>query len=100
MAEKRSLGAIMREKTADALDLPADVMAGAPQITLLGRREVQIVNHTGLLDFGEEGLRFGSRKGDIFVSGRHLRLRAMNRFEVVICGELDTVGFSPTEVSS
>ena len=98
MAEKRSLGAIIREKTADALDLPAELLAGAPQITMLGRREVQIVNHTGLLDFGDANLRFDSRKGEILVSGRCLRLRSMNCFEVIICGEIDTVGFPAGEV--
>jgi|GEM_PF-408018 len=97
MTEKRSLGAIIREKTADALDLPAEMVAGAPQITILGRREVQIVNHTGLLDFGESSLRFGSRRGAILVSGQALCLRAMNRFEVVICGEIDAVGFPAEE---
>ena len=98
MAEKRSLMTIIREKTADALDLPAAVVAGVPQITMLGRREVQLVNHTGLLDFGETGLRFGSQQGEILVSGRRLRLRAMDRFEVIICGEVDSVGFALSEV--
>jgi len=97
MAGKRSLGAILREKTADALDLPAEVVAGAPQIIIIGRSEVQLVNHTGLLDFGETNLRFGSQRGEILVSGQRLRLRVMNRFEVVVCGEIDTVGFLAEE---
>lgn len=93
MANKESLLAKIRQKTADATELPADIVAGSPRITLIGSGEVQIINHTGLLGFGEEQLRFGSRRGDILIEGERLRLRTMNRFEVLIVGRIFRVSF-------
>lgn len=94
MAQKLPLSARMLQRTADALDLPADMVAGAPRITIIGRGEVQIFHHTGILQFGQEQLYFGSRRGIIVVQGKALRLQAMNREDVTIVGEIEGVFFA------
>ena len=42
------------ERTAEALDLPGDVLAGLPHIELTGNRELRMENHKGILAYGEE----------------------------------------------
>ena len=37
------------EKTAEALDLPADALAGLPRLELVGDKELRMENHKGIL---------------------------------------------------
>lgn len=93
MVKKLPLGTRVLQKAAETLDLPSDMVAGAPRITMIGRTEVQIYHHTGLMQYGEQQLLFGTRRGTVLVQGDSLRLRAMNRDEVYIVGQIDGVSY-------
>ena len=76
------------ERTAEALDLPGDVLAGLPHIELTGNRELRMENHKGILAYGEEEIRISGGKLEITVRGRGLELRAMNAGELLITGAI------------
>ena len=42
------------ERTAEALELPGDVVAGLPRVELTGDRELRMENHRGILAYGAE----------------------------------------------
>ena len=79
------------ERTAEALDLPGDVLAGLPHIELTGNRELRMENHKGILAYGEEEIRIYGGKLEITVRGRGLELRAMNAGQLFITGTIQGV---------
>ena len=79
------------ERTAEALDLPGDVLAGLPHIELTGNRELRMENHKGILAYGGEEIRISGGKLEITVRGRRLELRAMNAGELLITGSIQGV---------
>ena len=79
------------ERTAEALDLPGDVLAGLPHIELTGNRELRMENHKGILSYGEEEIRISGGKLEITVRGRGLELRAMNAGQLFITGTIQGV---------
>ena len=79
------------ERTAEALDLPGDVLAGLPHIELTGSRELRMENHKGILAYGEEEIRISGGKLEITVRGRGLELRAMNAGQLFITGTIQGV---------
>lgn len=79
------------ERTAEALDLPGDVLAGLPHIELTGNRELRMENHKGILAYGEEEIRISGGKLEITVRGRGLELRAMNAGQLFITGAIQGV---------
>ena len=79
------------ERTAEALDLPGDVLAGLPHIELTGNRELRMENHKGILAYGEEEIRISGGKLEITVRGRELELRAMNAGQLFITGTIQGV---------
>ncbi|MBM6724563.1 MULTISPECIES: YabP/YqfC family sporulation protein [Oscillospiraceae] len=79
------------ERTAEALDLPGDVLAGLPHIELTGNRELRMENHKGILAYGEEEIRISGGKLEITVRGRGLELRAMNAGQLFITGTIQGV---------
>ena len=52
------------EKTAEALDLPADALAGLPRLELVGDKELRMENHEGILAYGSEEIHIS---GGVFV---------------------------------
>ncbi len=87
MEEKRRKESLL-EKTAQALDLPADGLAGLPHLSLVGDRELRVENHKGILAYGTEEIHIGGGPLVIRVKGLGLQLRAMNENELLITGQI------------
>lgn len=79
------------EKTAQVFDLPGDVIAGLPLITLTGDRELRMENHKGILAYENHEICISGGKLIVRVRGNDLTLRAMNSAELVITGEVTAV---------
>ena len=76
------------ERTAQALELPADVVAGLPRVELTGDRELRMENHRGILAYGAEEIRISGGRLIVKVRGEGLELRAMNAGELLITGAI------------
>ena len=87
MEEKRRRGSLL-EKTAAALDLPGDVVAGLPRVELIGRSEMRMENHKGILAYGSQEIHISGGKLVVRVRGEDLELRAMNARELLITGTI------------
>ena len=78
------------ERTAQAFDLPGDVV-GLPKVELTGRHEVRMENHRGILAYGEEEILVSGGKLIFKVRGACLELKAMNAGELLITGTVISV---------
>ena len=89
--EKRTRREGLLERTAQALDLPADVVAGLPRVELVGDREVRMENHRGILAYGEEEIHISGGLFVIKVVGEGLKLRSMTGLELLITGRISAI---------
>ena len=76
------------ERTAEALELPGDVVAGLPRVELTGDRELRMENHRGILAYGSQEIQISGGRLVVKVRGEDLELRAMNAGELLITGAL------------
>lgn len=76
------------ERTAEAFDLPGDVIAGLPRIELTGNRELRMENHKGILAYGTQEIHVSGGKLIVKIRGDELELRAMNASELRITGTI------------
>lgn len=79
------------EATAEALELPADVVAGAPLIELVGKRELRMENHRGILSYGPEEISVSGGRILVRVKGKNLELGAMSAQALLITGTIESV---------
>lgn len=79
------------ERAAEALDLPADLAAGVPRVELIGRHELRMENHRGILAYGQEEIHISGGELILRVRGSGLQLRAMNVGELRITGTIASV---------
>lgn len=86
--ERRGRREGLLEKTAQALDLPADVLAGLPRVELIGDREVRMENHRGILSYGDEEIHISAGGFVIKIVGEELKLRAMTGLELLVTGRI------------
>ena len=92
MGEKRTGGALL-VWAAELLDLPADVVAGLPRITLTGSRALLVENHRGILSYSDREIEVNGGAVAIRLEGDGLVLRAMNAGELLITGEIFKLEF-------
>lgn len=73
------------------LDLPEELLPGAARLTLTGGRTLRIENHRCLLSFSDELLEAGCGRQRLRICGRDLRIRAMDRQEILLEGTILSV---------
>ena len=76
------------ERTAQLLDLPADAVAGVPRLELVGRGELRMENHKGILAYGDREIHISGGSYVVKVTGEGLELRAMTGVELYITGRI------------
>jgi len=89
--EKRSRRPGLMERTAELLDIPADVLAGLPRMELIGDRELRMENHKGILAYGSEEIHISGGAFLVKVSGQDLELRTMTGLELLITGKIEHI---------
>lgn len=78
------------EQLIDRLNLPADAL-GTPTLTVSGRRRLLVENHGGILCYGDSLIEINCRNMKIRVRGDDLRLGAMDKKDMLICGRILSV---------
>ena len=81
------------EKTASMFDLPGEVVAGLPKVTVTGCRKIYIENHKGILEYGSDAITVNCGKIILKLRGSELELRSMSDSEMLITGFLTGIEF-------
>lgn len=81
------------EETAERFDLPADAVVRVPKITITGKARVLVENHKGLLSYTEDCVEIHGGRTRVCIRGNGLELRAMDRNDLIITGQILSVEF-------
>ena len=74
-------------------DLPADALAGAPRVEMIGDGELRMGPHRGILAYGPEEIHISGGSLGVVVRGGGLELRAMTPEELLVTGTITAVEF-------
>ena len=74
-------------------DLPADALAGAPRVEIVGDGELRMGPHRGILAYGPEEIHISGGSLVVVVRGGGLELRAMTPEELLITGTIAAIEF-------
>lgn len=86
---KQSFG----EKLSLILDIPEDSFSSAERITIIGRSEVIVVSHKGLLEYTPERICIAAAKCEVRILGDGLDIKSMTPEAISVCGALESVEF-------
>ena len=74
-------------------DLPADALAGAPRVEIIGDGELRMAPHRGILAYGSEEIHISGGSLVVVVRGGGLELKAMTPEELLVTGTITAVEF-------
>ncbi len=72
----------------ELLELPGDVLPGGGRLTLCGGRQALIEGQRGILEYTPERIVVSFGREKLSLNGDSLRLRAMNRGELLVTGRI------------
>jgi sporulation protein YqfC len=78
---------------ADFLEIPRDLVMDIPKLTLIGRNELYIENHRGIIEFQADLLRINLSRGFIEIQGNNLEIKTLLPEELFLIGEINTIVF-------
>lgn len=82
-----------RERIAEQLELPKDIILGASIITMVGNRELRIENYKGLIDFTEDCILLQGKHGRILVKGKKLNIEYYTNEDMKIYGLITEIQY-------
>ena len=78
-------------KFADLLGLPKEITLNLPLVILTGRRELDIENYKGILEYTETKIRINTRAGLLVAEGNKLCLTQLTAENVKLRGDIERV---------
>ncbi len=81
------------EQLSEAMNLPADLVAGAPVVTMHGRNAVYIENHKKIAEYNEDNILVHAGLYDVLVEGKGLTVEYFSKEEMKISGIIRQVSY-------
>lgn len=78
----------LREKVADAMELPKEIAISMPRITVLAQKEATVENYKGIIELDREKIRLYTSAGMVFLGGENLDISAITDEDITICGTI------------
>ncbi|RBP45498.1 sporulation protein YqfC [Garciella nitratireducens] len=85
----------IKEELSDVLELPKEVVLDLPKISLIGKMQLIIENHKGIIEYTPMQIRIASNSGMIKIQGNHLYIKIIVKEEIIITGEIEAFQFIP-----
>lgn len=81
----------IRERMAEAFDLPKEALFDTVLISCIGNRELTVENYKSILEYSDRCIRIQASPRPIKISGQHLELRSISRELLYIVGQIHSV---------
>lgn len=83
----------LKEKMAEVLELPKEIILDLPKITMFGDRNLFIENYKGIIEYDNNRIRINTGKGIIRVTGESLMIKEITSEDLMIDGEIVSLEF-------
>ncbi|MGS0765079.1 sporulation protein YqfC [Syntrophomonas curvata] len=84
---------VIRQAMAEFLDIPKDLVLDLPKVTVVGRNELYIENHRGIIEYNLNRLRVNLSRGFLEIEGSGLEIRALMADEMKVTGEVTAIRY-------
>ena len=80
-------------RTADAANMPKDVVLGVPILTMTGQNEVSVENYRGIIEYTDLLIRIQTKIGQIKIIGKSLQIDYYTNDEMKITGRITSIEY-------
>ncbi len=83
----------IKNAVSEILELPKDIMLGLPKVTMIGKMELHIENHKGIIEYSKEIIRINTSEGILKITGKMMNIKNIVTEELTITGDLISVEY-------
>lgn len=83
----------IRERFAEIMALPKEIVLDLPKITMIGNTQIFIENYKGIVEYDTEKIRINTSKGLIKIFGQNLEINTVTTEEIFITGGIENIEF-------
>ena len=81
----------MREEISNKLNLPKEIILDIPKVIIVGKGEITIENHKGILSFDNNVVRINSKLGPIKIEGNNFEILYIGSSTITVSGRFKTM---------
>lgn len=82
-----------KEKITEQLNLPKDIMLGAPLLNIQGRTDVFIENYRGIIEYTGKIIKVQTKTGKIMIIGKNIRIVHYTNEDMHVKGILEEIKY-------
>ncbi len=84
---------VISKVVADFLEIPKDLVLDLPKVTVIGKNELYLENHKGIIEYDLNRLRVNLSRGFLEVEGKGLEISILMPEEMKIIGEITLIRY-------
>lgn len=77
----------------DKLEMPKEIVLDVPRITVIGRNEITIENHKGILIFEKNEIKIKTSLEPLTIKGNYFEILYIATSTLIISGYFDYIGY-------
>lgn len=81
------------EALSNTLNLPSDILAGSPIITVIGRNEISVENYKRIIEYTDKSIKIQTNIGSVWIQGKYLKISYFANDEMKITGKFHSIHF-------
>lgn len=82
-----------KESKLEKLDIPKDIVLSFPKIEIIGRNEIRVENHKGIIIFDKQEIKLKTKVGVLKILGDNFNLLFMGGETLIIEGDLKSLEY-------
>jgi sporulation protein YqfC len=83
----------LKEKFAEMLELPKEIVLNIPKVTIVGNKDMMIENYKGVMEYEDGRIRVNTGTGVVKVTGARLLIREITSEDIIISGDIHALEF-------
>ena len=84
----------IKEKLANALELPRELVLNVPKITVTGKDKILIENYKSIISYENDVVKLNTSVGTLSLFGVNLMIKEITTEDIIVIGKVDKVEFN------
>ncbi|HHW49691.1 MAG TPA: sporulation protein YqfC [Clostridiaceae bacterium] len=83
----------IREKLAEMLELPKEIVMNIPKMTMIGNKDLIIENYKGIIEYESNRIRINTGAGIIKITGDLMTIKEITSEDILVSGNISSLEF-------
>jgi len=83
----------IKEKMGEVLEIPKELVMDTGKLTIIGRKQLFIENHKGIVEYEDYRIKVNSKEGIIQLEGNRMDIKEITSEDIMVTGDIYSIQF-------